>query len=162
MIKKHQTKARFGLIIGTILMLMIVSILFGLVWPPLLIKAGSTLPPRHSPAPSSPADDSDDGDDDDTPLGAHIELQVAPVQVGLWTVVQWQDSAGNWHDVDGWRGTLETGGYKRWWVALKDFGTGPFRWVATQGPGGPVLGMSEPFSLPAEANEVVPVTVSLE
>ena len=157
---RQQIKARIVIVIGLILILVMANTLFGLVWPPLLTKAGSTLPPRHAPAPGS-SSESDDDNDDKTPVGAHIELHVEPVQVGLWTVVQWQDSAGNWHDVDGWRGTLETGGYKRWWVAYKDFGAGPFRWLATRTPDGPELVVSEPFSLPPRANEIVQVSVSL-
>ena len=75
-------------------------------------------------------------------------------------MIQWQDSVGDWQDVDGWQGTLNNN-YRRWWVAAKDFGTGPFRWLVTRGPGGEVLGTSEPFNLPAGANQVILVQVSL-
>ncbi len=90
------------------------------------VLAESGLPDRKPPT----ADDG--GRDDSGPLGTHIEL-VAPEHAGAWSVVQWQDSAGNWHDVEGWRGTLDSQGYIRWWVDAKDFGTGPFRWVITGG-----------------------------
>jgi hypothetical protein len=78
----------------------------------------------------------------------------------VWTVIQWQDAWGNWHDVEGWRGTLdgvsitESGGdedvvgLKTWWVAESDLGKGPFRWVIYQNEGGQLIGTSEPFQLP--------------
>ena len=96
----------------------------GLIPTPALAESG--LPDRKPPT----ADDG--GRDDSGPIGTYIEL-AAPEQAGAWSVVQWQDSAGNWHDVEGWRGTLDSHGYIRWWVAAKDFGTGPFRWVITGG-----------------------------
>jgi hypothetical protein len=88
--------------------------------------ANGELPNRNPPA----ADDG--GRDDRRPVGSYIEL-AAPEHAGAWSVVQWQDINGNWHDVEGWRGTLDSNGYIRWWVAAKDFGTGPFRWVITGG-----------------------------
>jgi len=91
------------------------------------VLANGQLPDRSPPPPGD-----DGGRDDGGPLGTHIEL-VAPEHAGAWSVVQWQDSAGNWHDVEGWRGTLDSTGYIRWWVAARDFGTGPFRWVITGG-----------------------------
>jgi hypothetical protein len=96
----------------------------GLTAVPVLADDG--LPERETPV----ADDG--GRDDSRPLGTHIEL-VVPEHAGAWSVVQWQDSAGNWHDAEGWRGTLDSSGYICWWVAAKDFGTGPFRWVITGG-----------------------------
>ena len=75
--------------------------------------------------------------------------------LGAWTIVQWQDSAGGWHDVEGWRGTLDGPTLKRWWVADKDFGTGPFRWVVIQEPSAAPPHISEPFSLPHEANQII-------
>jgi hypothetical protein len=74
--------------------------------------------------------------------------------------VQWQDSAGGWHDVEGWRGPLAEGN-RRWWVAAKDFGSGPFRWAIIEESGGRLLGASQPFNLPTQANETLQVTVSL-
>jgi hypothetical protein len=161
MLKKQLANARFAIVVGTIPAFMIVAILFGLVWPMLQVQAGPTPPPRGTPPVTPQPRHSEDDDDDDTVIGAYIELFVPRDPTSLWTVVQWQDSRGNWHNIDGWQGHLETGGYKRWWVAEKDFNTGPFRWIVTQGTGGTVLGASEPFSLPAGANEVVQVTVSL-
>lgn len=126
--------------------------------PPTL--AGPNLPPRDTPAPAEPG--GDDRSDPDRPLGTYLELHLNQPPAGVWTVVQWQDSAGNWHDVEGWQGVPDADGGKRWWVAAKDFGTGPFRWVVQQGPGDPLLGMSAPFHLPAGAAEIMQVTVLLK
>ncbi len=125
--------------------------------PPTL--AGSGLPPRDTPSPAQP---DNDRTDPDRPLGTYLELHLSQPPVGAWTVVQWQDSAGNWHDVEGWQGPPDADGGKSWWVAAKDFGTGPFRWVVQQGPGGRVLGMSAPFHLPSGAAEIMQVTVLLK
>jgi hypothetical protein len=76
-------------------------------------------------------------------------------------MVQWQDQAGNWHDVEGWQGTLETNHTKRWWVAARDFGKGSFRWVVAGSRGGRLLAGSVSFDLPDEAYEVVRVQVVL-
>ena len=73
--------------------------------------------------------------------------------------MQWQDFDGNWHDVEGWRGFAEGSG-KLWWVAQKDFGTGPFRWIVESGPDGEILATSAPFTLPGEPNATLSVTVS--
>jgi hypothetical protein len=93
---------------------------------------------------------------------AYIELQVQPALSGAWSVVQWQDSAGNWHDVEGWRSSLPESGIQRWVVEAKDFNTGPFQWVVRQGQLGSTAGMSNPFNLPAGANETVRVAVTLQ
>ena len=91
--------------------------------------------------------------------GAYLELHVSGAPSGAWSVVQWQDSAGGWHNVDGWVSSLDARGSQRWWVAAKDFGQGPFRWVVIQKPGNMELGVSEPFSLPTGANETVHINL---
>ncbi len=106
--------------------------------------AGSGLPSRTPPRPESPRRD------ESQPPGAYIEL-VAPDHPGAWSTVQWQDAAGRWHEVEGWRGHLDRQGVKRWWVSSRDFGRGPFRWVVVNGPA------SGPFYLPTEAYQVVQV-----
>jgi hypothetical protein len=129
--------------------LTLISVLL-LAWPPLLTQAGPELPSRETPTPPvQPPGNDDDEDEDDKPAGAFIALQVQSAPAGVWTIVQWQDSAGGWHDVDGWQGTLDEGDQKMWWLAADLFGKGPFRWMVYQGPGGPVWGVSESFSLPA-------------
>lgn len=120
------------------------------------VQAQSGLPPRATPVPPGPPGDKDDA----KPIGAYIELHPADASAGTWSVVQWQDSAGNWHDVEGWSGTLDQNGGRRWWVAAKDFGKGPFRWVISRGPDGTELGRSQPFNLPARANEITVITLS--
>jgi hypothetical protein len=154
--REHQAIAPFILVVGTVCTLMLIAC------PPFLARAGGgepNLPPRYPP-PTQPTDDDDD-DDKDIPIGAYIELQAASAPSDAWTVVQWQDRAGGWHDVEGWQGTLEPDGSKRWWVSAKDFGTGPFRWIVTDRQGGQLLAISAPFSLPAVANEIVWREVSL-
>jgi len=107
------------------------------------------LPPRPTATPI-PASKSDSR----APQGAHIVLITQP---GQWTVVQWQDVNGDWQDVEGWRGTAD-GGRVEWWVAQKDFGTGPFRWAVGQSADGGITSASEPFHLPAAPNETLTVT----
>lgn len=59
---------------------------------------------------------------------APILLTVNSTDQKVWTVVEWADTQGAWHEVTGWRGT-PANGVVRWWVEEKDFGKGPFRWV---------------------------------
>ncbi len=111
-------------------------------------------------------------------VGALIELQAhfpaawpwAEVHwQTLWTIVQWQDGRGEWHDVEGWQGTLNevavsdegVVGRQVWWVAEADLGKGPFRWVVYAGRGGRPLGTSEPFDLPGSGGTVTTVAVWL-
>lgn len=90
----------------------------------------------------------------------------------LWTVVQWQDPVtGYWHDVEGWQGGLDgvtvgeggaVVGKKGWWVAVRDLGTGAFRWRVTQGQEGELLSVSEPFDLPGSTGATATIKVLLE
>jgi hypothetical protein len=125
-------------------------------------RTASALPPRPTPVTpiptSMPASTS--------PGWAAIELHVQPAQPALWTIVQWQDRLGGWHDVEGWRGTLDevsSGvGKKVWWVARANFDTGPFRWVIYQRPGGKLLTASEAFRLPRYENTMAVIETSLK
>ena len=116
--------------------------------------APAALPPRPEPT-KSPS----------TSIGAYIQLQLTTNQLMLWTVVQWQDALGGWHDVEGWRGTLDSIdngiGYKTWWVASSDFGKGPFRWAVYPSPDARLLATSAPFNLPGAAKEKIVVEVAL-
>lgn len=157
--KKHHSVFWFAFIlifIGALL-------LAGLSTP--VTQAGAGLPSRNTPTPVSSPDEGEDSDKDDdkdkVPVGAHIELQVQGALAGAWSVVQWQDSMGGWQNVEGWQGTLDEQGSRRWWVAEKDFSKGLFRWVVTQGPGSSVIETSDPFSLPAGINETVLMVVKL-
>ena len=123
------------------------------------------LPPRPVPGPHSSSR---------TPTGGYIELDVqlgqswaegnVPWQA-LWTVVQWQDRAGEWHDVVGWQGSLDEANSaeckKVWWVAREDLDQGPFRWVVYRRRGGESLAQSESFDLPHKVGETVSVGISL-
>lgn len=158
MINKNQSvKKRILVILAVALTMTIIGTMSGLMWPPLLTQAGATLPPRDEDT-SRPNDDDDD-DDDSSPVGAYITLQVGAVPAGAWSVVQWLGDDGNWHDVEGWQGSIQTS--SRWWVAAKDFNTGPFRWAVKNGPGGEILGTSQSFTLPQFPNETVSVSVSM-
>jgi len=165
LLNRHHNKTRFAIFIGTILTLTLITLLFGLAHPLLLTQAGPTLPPLDppTPTPGPPSgggdEDTSDDDDDPGPLHAHIELQAQSVPAGAWSVVQWQDTAGNWHDVEGWRSALPDTGFQRWAVEAKDFNTGPFRWLVRQGQMGETSGVSSSFDLPAGANETIRVVV---
>ena len=154
MLKKYRLLLCFGLILLSLSLLMLA------VWPVSPVWAEGGLPPRERPPAGQPDDEGDS--DRGAPLGAYLELQVAPVPPGAWSVVQWADSAGNWHNVEGWQRELGLDGFERWWVAAKDFNTGPFRWLVTQGAGGPELGVSQPFYLPGGGNQVVRVGVTVD
>jgi len=151
MISKKYISA-FGLAFGSAMVGLML-----LAWAALPTQAGPELPSRATPT-SMPR--LDDNDKDDKPIGAYIELQPQGTPDGAWTVVQWQDSNGTWHDVEGWQGPLNED-RKKWWVSQRDFGRGPFRWAVYQDQGGDLLAISEPFYLPGTANEFVPIEVSL-
>lgn len=108
----------------------------------LLPSPALALPPRPAPQPTP------------VPLhGGFIELQLETGQTTLWTVVQWQDALGGWHDVAGWQGAPDADGKKTWWVAETDLGKGPFRWVIFQES--EQIAASEPFHLPHSVGETV-------
>ena len=135
--------------------------------PPLHTATPSPMTPTATPLPrpSTPA------------RGGAIELRAqlawnwpqdeTPWQ-NLWTVIQWQDRWGRWHDVEGWQGTLdrlvpgERGtGIKVWWVGESDLGTGPFRWLVYRERDGRLLARSKPFYLPQHARGMVAVQVAI-
>jgi hypothetical protein len=151
MTRNHRSTVCFALIAS------VVCTLLGVVWLPSLTQAAPpALPPRPGPQPfplSSPSE-SESSD------GGYIELRVRPTQAGLWTIVQWQDDQGDWHDIEGWQGTLDEGSKKVWWVDPGAFGKGPFRWVIYQGQQGRQLAQSEPFYLP-HAGEIIRIDMLL-
>ncbi len=123
-------------------------------------QTASALPPRPTPVTPTPTS----MPASTSPGWAVIELHVQAARPELWTVVQWQDRRGGWHDVEGWRGTLDEVsngvGKKVWWVARTDFDTGPFRWVIYPSPGGKLLATSGSFQLPHYENTAVVIEVS--
>jgi hypothetical protein len=117
--------------------LLLTCLVMGLL-PGLTLAAPSQLPPpppRETPAP-----------------GGTIILYVHTSQTGLASVVQWEDGLGNWHDVDGWRSELtwltSYVFFQPWWVAPKDLGTGPFRWLIYNPKTGKTVGTTNSFYLP--------------
>ncbi len=136
---------------------LILTSVLGLVGLPPPAQAGPGLPARETPVPTRPSG----GDQHDSPSGAHIVLRVPSAPADVWTVVQWQDSAGGWHDVDGWQGTLDADNRIVWWLAPDLFGKGPFRWSVYQGDRAKLLTTSASFYLPGSAGEERQVEVSL-
>ena len=144
---------------GATLIMCIVGVLVAAVRLPSATHAApAALPPRPTTQPSSPTPK--------PPAGAYIVLRVPSASEGLWTVVQWQDAFGDWHDVEGWRGSLPElhpdWGRQIWWLASEHFATGPFLWLVYDGPDGELLATSEPFYMPQAGGEVVRVEVSLQ
>lgn len=93
--------------------------------------------------------------------GAFIELWVEPLRPDLWTRIQWQDAFGDWHDVEGWQGSLNSDERGLWYVGPEHLGVGPFRWLVYERPDGQLLAASLPFNLPAQNGEVLQVTMDL-
>lgn len=163
--KNHKAGALFTCVIGILCVLSAGTLL------PLSTQAASGLPPRPTsslpsrqpgsqPTPN-PRAASSHGRGSQIPVGGYIEAHIPAIQTELWTIVQWQDELENWHDVEGWQGTLDAGNKKVWWVAAADFGKGPFRWTVYQAQGGELLSESPPFYLPDSAGETVRIEVSL-
>lgn len=104
------------------------------------VHAAPNLPPRPTltptPTPVSPA-----------PNLARILLVAGSAYEGAWTVVQWQDKPGEWHDVENWQGEMRNG-WIRWRVAPKDWNTGPFRWQVYDKADGTLLASTASFTLP--------------
>jgi hypothetical protein len=129
----------------------------------------TAIPPTSIPAPISTPIIS--GEHTGDAPGSQIKLRVAldsPDWQRWWTVVQWQDERGDWHDVTGWQGILDgvlkidqlDYGTKLWWVEKKDTDSGPFRWLVYPLKGQGAVGSksdnrgtcpmsSAPFNLPA-------------
>ena len=140
---------RFKSIIPILLAGWLVFSLVNLIYPPAATRAqGDPLPtatPFGTPLPPNVYQQ---------PAGGTIILQVYAAPAGSWTVVQWQDANGEWHDVEGWRSQL-TNGYVGWWVAPANFASGPFRWLLLDAPDGETLVVSESFYLPGFVNETI-------
>ena len=99
------------------------------------------------------------------PTGGLIILSVQAtksISNDLWTIVQWQDVEGNWHDVEGWQGTFNEVLQVIWWVAPNDLGKGPFRWVVYENQeSDEIVTVSQSFHLPSKNNGIVEVEVLL-
>ncbi len=147
-----QNKSRFRFLSLTVLSMLLCLFVGNVV---LVTPAHADLPPRPTLPPE------EDEDEPARPLVAPLILSTNPSRSDLWSVVQWQGAAGNWHDVAGWRGVVEKG-RTIWWVEQKDFGKGPFRWVIQQGAGGPVVATSAPFTLPSQPKKALVVEVGVQ
>jgi hypothetical protein len=107
------------------------------------------LPPRPTKTPTP----EEQKPTPEPPAGTLI-LSTQPAKDGLWSVVQWQDPKGNWHDVEGWRGTVANG-KTIWWVEQDNWGNELFRWVVLQEQGGETLGISQSFVLPGSGKTLI-------
>jgi hypothetical protein len=161
----QSSNARFILTTVSVCTVLAIALLATLPQP------AQALPPRPT-VPSGPEEDS-------SAVGAQIQLQAQfpknwPWETthwqDLWTLVQWQDAHGEWHDVEGWQGTLDTveidavgtvAGHKTWWVGEENMGEGPLRWRVYQGQDSPLLATSEPFYLPSASKTTLEVKVTL-
>lgn len=90
-------------------------------------------------------------------------------QDDLWLKVQWLDNDGEWHDVEGWQGTLDAiqqkedwMGVKELWLADERLGTGPYRWEVYEHENGRLLTTSEPFYLPSKGGDLMAVDMMLQ
>lgn len=177
--RNHRSRGKPALVVGVVCVLLAVALL-----PPVVQAAQSGLPSQPTAEPLLPPRPTPQPTPQPKPVrppaGGFIELCVqfpqtwpwADVQwQELWTIVQWQDRWGDWHEVEGWQGTLDEvnrdegagvwEGKKVWWVAKADLGTGPFRWVVYRARGSKPVAQSESFYLPDSSGERVRVEVSL-
>jgi hypothetical protein len=165
MIMTRKNNFRLIILGGISIGLIVAGTLAGVAGPVAEVQANG-LPPRGQPPPSDspdqPQPQKTDKQSDSGPLGTHIELQTQPAAAGLWSVIQWQDHQGDWHNVEGWRGTVNERGAQRWWVDQKDFATGPFRWAVMFGENGAVISTSQVFDLPAGADQTLLVVVPID
>ncbi len=176
------TMFRAGIVIPLVILAFFAGALLLIAWLPAMVQAApAALPPRPSPTPTNepvvtPPATPPTGVPTSQPahrapaasalirLQAYFDPARIPWQT-LWTVVQWQDGQGEWHNVDGWQGTFDevTGneGQKVWWVAKAHLGTGPFRWMIYNSNTGKIFAVSNHFYLPAALDQAVIVQVQL-
>jgi hypothetical protein len=152
MLRQHTLRTRLWISCGLLCGLMLIT-----SWLMPCQTSAQALPPRPTPVSTI------------TPTalpsvhvreGGLLELYTHPTQLGVWTLIQWQDALGSWHDVAGWQGTLD-GTSQLWWVAPRDLGKGPFRWLVYQSRGGLLLATSQPFALPRFNGATVRIDVAL-
>jgi hypothetical protein len=168
----QRTHVLFALMIAPLTLIL----LFSFIAPPQ--PAQADLPPRPTEIPDTPEPTEEPAAAEPLP-GSLIQLEVEfPVDWPwqeihgrtLWTMVQWQDVQGQWHDVEGWQGALDAitlasdgtaAGTKTWWLGRDNQGTGPFRWQIAVGRDGGVLAVTDPFHLPEVDGQLKTITVSL-
>lgn len=147
----------------------VVGILLAVIALPMAVQAAPlSLPPR----PPMPGSESSKGGDRGAAIQLRARFPEEPLGVHwqeLWTIVQWRDEHGYWHDVEGWQGTLDkvvredgqVDGIKTWWLFGDLFGRGPFRWVVYKTQGGRLITVSDQFHLPDCAGATLTVEVAL-
>lgn len=121
----------------------------------------TTMPPPTSPEPAASEGAQIWLRVKDTPNRRFTEAQWR----SLWTVVQWQDAAGNWYDVEGWQGELDDWtkeGRKVWWLSERLFGAGPFRWVVYERQQDQLTAESQSFYLPSSSDQIVYICMSIQ
>ena len=82
-----------------------------------------------------------------------ITVLIGGLPSSVWIAVQWQDAFG-WHTVAGWQGyptSVSPQGVltQQWNIGPELFGSGPFRWAVYDYDGGPLIGVSPNFNMPA-------------
>jgi hypothetical protein len=169
-------------LISTFILLILVGLSFARTLPMVSAESKPTAPPKSTSTPAKPTvppkatsqptivptlPSSDAGRE----KGGVIELLAGLPSSGtvrlreVFTVVQWQDGNGDWHDVEGWRGQPDNivgrTALKTWWVSEDDLGTGPFRWrvfwdvYVDVSPSTARVMDSSPFYLPDAGRTVV-------
>ena len=98
-------------------------------------------------------------------MGTRVILSLegqTPYSTAWWTVMQWQDETGGWHDVNGWQGTFDENRQVVWWVGPEHFGSGPFRWVVyDSAQREQQLALSKTFNLPLSTYASLEVKVTI-
>lgn len=170
--KRHSLASGLLFVAGTLVLLMTVVSCGGQT--SLQSGAGgryisaATLPPRPStPTPTPDTPPSGPAKEPGGRIGLHVQFSEDWPSYGihwqeLWTVVQWRDNDGVWHDVEGWQGTIHevdgNEGWGIWWLPDELFGRGPFRWMVYR-PGEILEAQSEEFYLPERVRQTVWVEV---
>jgi LysM repeat protein len=96
-----------------------------------------------------------------SPSAGTIQLFTNGAPASAWTSVEWKDTQGLWHAVNGWQGGLDAAGQRLWWVDQADLGTtGVYRWVVYEEMGGLVWATSATFRLPTKIGEGVSVSLA--
>ncbi|MBI5879549.1 MAG: hypothetical protein HZB53_18010 [Chloroflexi bacterium] len=127
------------------------------------------LPPRPMPGDGDNGDDGGGGG-----MGSQIVLIIhlstddtrnLSAWRALWTIVQWQDGTGQWHDVDNWQGAPKGNPgdayHQAYAIDERNYGKGPFRWIVRTTKGSTDAAVSQPFNLPRNTSEAVRIDVAV-
>ena len=172
MTRNYSNINRVLIFVGLCVALVVVLLPLAAQAAPAAIPPVPTRPPTPTPTPT--ASPSVPSAPVAAPDGSRIELQAkfsdrwsgtGMEWQDLWTVSQWRDHRGYWHDVEGWQGTLDEVqggvGKKVWWVDEADLDRGPFRWLVYQERNGNLLAASDFFYLPSDVGRVEVVEVAV-